>query len=192
MQKVHYSQQNPGKKPGAHSDSIRINHFIEFYEALEREDLDIMLEVKDKNRSAEKIRMVLNKDIRLAEIIWARSKYSVLAKSQPIYQEIRRLLKAKEQSDFLQVARLLEKAQALPQSNGDAINAAEHVWGYFKDRVTVQERETFLKMIHAMQTGEATDLQIRQLLRKMLRKYPHSYLEQSYYFDQTGPWGPSL
>jgi len=51
-QKIHYSQQNPIKKLGSHSESIRINDFMDFYERLERKDLDIMLEVKDKNLSA--------------------------------------------------------------------------------------------------------------------------------------------
>ncbi len=188
---IHYSEQAPGKRAGAHSEAVTIDAFLDFINGLSR-PIDIRLEVKDKNRSAEKVRMVLYKDIRLAEIIWARSKYSVLAKSQPIYQEIRRLLKAKEASDFLQIARLLESAQALPPSNGDAINAAEHVWGYFKDRVTTKERETFLEAIRRMQAGEITDPEVRKLLRRMLRKYPHPYLEQSYYFDQAGPWGPAL
>ena len=51
-QKIHYSQQDPLKRLGAHSTSIGINEFIDFYENLERKDLDIMLEVKDKNLSA--------------------------------------------------------------------------------------------------------------------------------------------
>lgn len=190
LQIIHYSEQAPGKRIGAHSETVSIDAFLDFIHGLSH-PIDIMLEVKDKNRSAEKIRMVLNRDIRLAEVIWARSKYSVLAKSQPIYQEIRRLLKAKEASDFLKIARLLETAQGLPDSTGDAINAAEHVWGYFKDRVTEKERETFLEAIRRMQAGETTDHQIRQLLLRMLRKYPHPYLEQSYYFDEAGPWAPS-
>lgn len=53
-QKIHYSQQEPGKKAGSHSNSIRVEEFMGFYSRLQREDLDIMLEVKDKNRSAEK------------------------------------------------------------------------------------------------------------------------------------------
>lgn len=51
-QKIHYSQQNPMKKAGSHSDSIELDEFTEFYSKLESKDLDIMLEVKDKNLSA--------------------------------------------------------------------------------------------------------------------------------------------
>jgi UV DNA damage endonuclease len=51
-QKIHYSQQEPGKLPGSHSSSINIDEFIKFFNKLGRDDLDIMLEVKDKNLSA--------------------------------------------------------------------------------------------------------------------------------------------
>lgn len=51
-QKIHYSQQNVGKKPGSHSDTIEASEFLTFYNRLHNQDLDIMLEVKDKNLSA--------------------------------------------------------------------------------------------------------------------------------------------
>lgn len=51
-QKIHYSQQHPEKKPGSHSDTIDEEEFFAFYHKLNRKDIDIMLEVKDKNLSA--------------------------------------------------------------------------------------------------------------------------------------------
>lgn len=51
-QKIHYSQQNTDKKAGSHSENIRIDEFLQFISELSNEDLDIMLEVKDKNISA--------------------------------------------------------------------------------------------------------------------------------------------
>lgn len=50
-QKIHYSQQLPGGKPGAHSQTIDTSEFAGFYSSLPDKDLDIMLEVKDKNLS---------------------------------------------------------------------------------------------------------------------------------------------
>lgn len=52
FQKIHYSQQDSGKKRGSHSQSIDVDEFINFVAKLERKDIDIMLEVKDKNQSA--------------------------------------------------------------------------------------------------------------------------------------------
>jgi len=51
-QKIHYSQQDPKKKVSSHSESIEITDFIAFYEQLASFPPDVMLEVKDKNRSA--------------------------------------------------------------------------------------------------------------------------------------------
>lgn len=62
VQKIHYSQQNPDKKAGSHSDSIDPHEFLDFYHKLNRQDIDIMLEVKDKNQSAIKcINMINNR-----------------------------------------------------------------------------------------------------------------------------------
>jgi UV DNA damage endonuclease len=51
-QKIHYSQQMAGGRPGAHSLTIDVSEFISFYSALSDPEVDIMLEVKDKNLSA--------------------------------------------------------------------------------------------------------------------------------------------
>lgn len=52
-QKIHYSQQDKNKRPGAHSETIEVKEFAVFLNNLDNyEDIDIMLEVKDKNLSA--------------------------------------------------------------------------------------------------------------------------------------------
>ena len=50
-QKIHYAQQAPGKSPGSHSESIDPEEFLIFFERVKNMELDIMLEVKDKNLS---------------------------------------------------------------------------------------------------------------------------------------------
>jgi UV DNA damage endonuclease len=52
IQKIHYSQQDPEKKAGSHSAGIEVDRFLDFVQSLGRTDIDIMLEVKDKNLSA--------------------------------------------------------------------------------------------------------------------------------------------
>lgn len=51
-QKIHYSQQDSRKRPGSHSPTIALDEFLTFHGELADKDLDIMLEVKDKNISA--------------------------------------------------------------------------------------------------------------------------------------------
>jgi UV DNA damage endonuclease len=51
-QEVHFSTQEPGKRPGAHSSTLDASAFAEFVEAVGDLPLDCLLEVKDKERSA--------------------------------------------------------------------------------------------------------------------------------------------
>jgi len=51
-QKLHYSQQDHSKRAGSHSATIDVAGFLQFYARLPARDVDIMLEVKDKNLSA--------------------------------------------------------------------------------------------------------------------------------------------
>jgi UV DNA damage endonuclease len=55
-QDIHYSNQDQLKKRGAHSESVDLSQFEKFYNAIKDLDLDIMLEVKDKQASVLKIR----------------------------------------------------------------------------------------------------------------------------------------
>jgi len=50
-QKIHYSNQEPGKVLGSHSSQVNIDAFSGFYQEIHDLDLDIMLESKDKQES---------------------------------------------------------------------------------------------------------------------------------------------
>jgi UV DNA damage endonuclease len=49
--KLHYSDQWPGKPAGSHSQSVDLEAFGRFYEQIRGLDVDVMLEVKDKQES---------------------------------------------------------------------------------------------------------------------------------------------
>ena len=51
---VDYSSQAKGRKPGVHTNSIDLAHFVAFLEDTRPFDFDVMLEIKDKERSAMK------------------------------------------------------------------------------------------------------------------------------------------
>jgi UV DNA damage endonuclease len=57
--KIHYSNQWPGRPPGSHSKSISVMKFKSFYRDVRGLELDIMLEVKDKEKSALKVMRAL-------------------------------------------------------------------------------------------------------------------------------------
>lgn len=183
-QKIHYSQQNPLKNIGSHSATIKINDFVDFYNSINGEQLDIMLEVKDKNLSAVKCINCISteKNITFLENEWSKYKYSILEKSHADYLKIRKLLKNKDEYPVIEFYNILEHALQEPEKAGNAVNAAQHVWGYFKNTATKIEKETFIKSINAYEENRIQLSSIKNKLKKMAIKYDEKYLLSSYYF----------
>lgn len=184
-QKIHYSQQNPLKKLGSHSTTIKINEFIDFYKNLEREDIDIMLEVKDKNLSAVKCINATSKDnkIKSLEDEWSRYKYTILENSPSNYLEIRKLLKDKNDYPVIKFYNFIEEAMEMEITQGNSINALMHVWGYFKNIAEDKERKSFLKSIEDYKQEKISVSAVKNKLWKMALKYNQTYLLNSYYFS---------
>lgn len=183
-QKLHYSQQEPGKKTGSHSGSIMISEFLAFINRINRTDIDIMLEVKDKNLSAVKCIHATASDKRILalEEEWSRYKYSVLEKSHSAYNSIRSLLKDKSEYPAVEFYKLLEAALSEQETVGNGVNAAMHVWGYFKDVATEAEKKRFLSNLEAYQNGKQSLASVKSYLKRLADKYQRDYLKASYYF----------
>ncbi|MEA5026687.1 MAG: UV DNA damage repair endonuclease UvsE [Erysipelotrichaceae bacterium] len=183
--KIHYAQAANGlKKSGAHSASIDLQTFFVFYQTIKTLDVDIMLEVKDKNLSALKCQNCLKTrpDSTALQLEWSRYKYQVLACSQSIYLEIREMLKQVDTDTARQFYHLILKAQQLPPDSGQQVNAAQHIWGYFKDIATSKEKQHFNKLINEYQNGRLKITSIRNYLFKLAKEYQVTYLLSSLYF----------
>lgn len=183
-QKIHYSQQATGKRPGAHTDTIQLDTFLQFYDQLDDPTIDIMLEVKDKNLSAIKCQNATtdNKRITLLEKEWGRYKYTILEKSAADYQIIRMLLKDKSDYPVREFYRLIEDALAKETQPGGAENAAQHVWGYFKNKANEKERAQFQRNLENYRNATGTLATVKRQLLKLADKYEEAYLLQSLYF----------
>ena len=183
-QKIHYSQQAPGKRPGAHTDTIDLETFLTFHDQLVDKQIDIMLEVKDKNLSAIKCQNATTTapKVTLLEKEWGRYKYTILEKSPAVYQAIRTLLKDKEAYPVQEFYRLIDTAFAAEPSPGYAENAAAHVWGYFKKHATDTERKQYEKNLANYRNNTGTLATLKRQLFKIAEKYEVDYLLQSLYF----------
>lgn len=147
-QKIHYSQEQENGKKGAHSFYLKAGKFLEFYNNLLDKDIDMMLEVKNKNLSAIKCKLLIKEDIHIRDLEheWSRYKYYVLSKSANIYSEIRQNLKDKDQPNALLFYELIERARELPDDMGAQINAIQHIWGYIRKKATESERKRYKKL----------------------------------------------
>ena len=183
-QKIHYSQQAPSKRSGAHTDTIQLDTFLKFYNQLDDSTIDIMLEVKDKNLSAIKCQNATTETqhLKLLEKEWGRYKYAILERSPAIYQAIRTLLKDKADYPVQEFYRLIDAVFTEEIRPGYAENAAAHVWGYFKKNATDTERSQYEKNLANYRNNTGTLETLKRQLFKLAEKYETDYLLQSLYF----------
>jgi UV DNA damage endonuclease len=183
-QKIHYSQQNPYKQPGAHTKTIFLNEFLEFYSEISHLDIDIMLEVKDKNVSAVKcINSIISPtDYGALQKDWARYKYLIMEKSQNEYISISRLF---HKGDFSPVEfySKIENTLVISSQTGNSVNALEHVWGYFKNDADEKEHNKFFRYLKGFKNNATKLIAVKSYLHKLAYKYNKEYLLNSYYFD---------
>jgi len=187
VQKIHYAQQHLQKSKGAHSNTILINEFRDFFYDLPNIDLDIMLEVKDKNLSTIKCILCTSQNTKISRLQneWAKYKYYVLGKYPKGYYEIRELLKDKESDLTDDFYSIIEKARLSESLVSNEINAAQHVFGYFKHCVTAAEKTRFLKALDSYKEGTTQLINVKKALERLAKKYQIEYLLNSYYFIDT-------
>jgi UV DNA damage endonuclease len=182
-QKIHYSQQDSMKKPGSHSATIDTAIFSAYMKELDRDDIDVMLEVKDKNLSAIKCALCVNRPSSSTplEREWARYKYAIMEHDQAAYREISALF-AKGQPAPPTFYRLVKHALETPVKAGSAVNAAQHVWGYFKGQASDTEKRAFQTALDRYQDGGVGLNVVKRRLYALSERYGTRYLLESYYF----------
>jgi len=122
-QKIHYSQQAPRKRPGSHSSTIALDDFLLFYEALPDKDIDVMLEVKDKNISALKcMHATMGATIEQLQGQWLKYRPLVTERDPAKIWKVEDLLMDADYGKELSVAfyRLLDKVLSLEVSRDQA------------------------------------------------------------------------
>lgn len=182
-QKIHYSQQGKNSPVGGHSETVFLQPFEDFYPLVPLET-DIMLEVKDKNLSANKCinTVFLNAKAVELEKEWARYKYFVLSRSARIYTEIRQLLKDKKEPVAREFYTRVEEAMLLPEDMGAEVNAAEHVWGYISKESTNAEKNRYQKLLKGYKENDNSIATVKKHLFTCAVKRNLEYLLNSYYF----------
>ena len=179
---MHYSQQDSNKRVGAHSETIYLDQFkIDYENIYSIAEADIMLEVKDKNRSFIKVQAYLNPSNVTMEKEWARYNYWVMARSQSTYNLLRLMFKDQKQVNPLKFYELVDNLRSSDVNLGAQVNAFQHAWGYFKKVATTSEKDKFLTMIETITVDNIR--QIYRYLHKLAEKYEVRYLLDSYYFD---------
>lgn len=176
-QKIHYSQQDINKKIGAHSQTINANELFTYLEKYQIQDVDIMLEVKDKNISAIKCTNYLHASKAVLEKEWANYKYLVLERSHSHYLLIREYLKGNNLSS-VQFYDWIDTCISMPIITFK--NVAQHVWGYYKKEATAYEKKRVLLLID--ENNLESYFKLKVVFKRLAIKYKQKYIYDSYYF----------
>lgn len=114
---------------------------------------------------------------REVELLWAREKYRVMYHSQQHYDRLREALKS--DAGITEVRGLIEDAVAVPPTKGSMMNAFDHIWGYFKKRCTVAERDRYANMKQEFKAGNLTEEEMLDYLKSLAILHQQKYLLDS-------------
>lgn len=177
--KTHYSQQDVNKKIGSHSKSIKIEPFLSYLSIAKPYNIDIMLEVKDKDFSAIKINNILKDESSSLSVdekllILETYKLFLTEKGDLIYKEATSLINLKPLKDFYIY---LDEISSIEPSIESITNTLLKVFKSLEPHLNTKERNHFLKL--------RTDTNLtksREYLYKMAIKYDITTLISAYYF----------
>jgi UV DNA damage endonuclease len=177
--KVHYSIQDPFKKRGSHSPTIFIDKFFNYLKNSDFSNIDIMLEVKDKEVSAIKtinsINFINNKfsDIEFLKEIKSY-KLFVLEKSD--YQGISKLKDIKSQNNFLKLYNFIDSLIYKEYNEVYFRRALNNSFESIRNELNSKEINHYNKNYK-----EQSYLKCKEYLKKLSDKY-NLPLNNSYYF----------
>lgn len=179
--KIHYSQQDREKKPGAHSKTIDLKTFLTFVSKID-DDIDIMLEVKDKNLSTIKCLNGLNHYPERLKKEWNKYKYKVLECDALIYEKINLLLSNDDQYPVVEFYHLIDEALAKPIDINNAITSAFLLWSNLENIVTDKEKKRLLKNVDDVKSGKISINRFKKFIWILTNKYNCQEIIKSYYF----------
>lgn len=113
--KIHYSQQDPEKRKGAHAQYLDGMKFMKFCTKIAFMDIDMMMEIKTKNLAALQALDLLHPDHCDKNQVWHQYRYLVLRHSMAIFTQL------EQQHKLLSIERIYElvlDALKMPQMDG--------------------------------------------------------------------------
>lgn len=119
---------------------------------------------------------------RVGTEFWAHHKYSIMARGYQYYKEIQRFVKNRLAILIVEENELIEKVQndIKAEVSVKALdNVILHLWGYFKNKATEKEKETFFCLTNLSQK--------MKMLFGLSKKYQQYYLLHSTIFADFLP-----
>jgi UV DNA damage endonuclease len=182
--KIHYSQGRSGGSHGAHSNSIKAREFLDFYYSLPDKNIDIMLEVKDKNLSVIKCINILDPNLPIDRLKreWTRYQYLILSQSAGKYKEIKEIFKQNKGIEALSFYYKIDMVRELPEDREQQVIAAQLIWSKLKLDCSLGEKKRYQKLLQGYIEGKVSISSLKRHLFKSARKQNNTDMLKSYYF----------
>ncbi|PJC86957.1 hypothetical protein CSW98_08200 [Vibrio sp. HA2012] len=117
----------------------------------------------------------------------SRYKLTLMAHSPQLYEKLGRMVASVNEYDpqqFFYDYRLgLMQAMSQPVSRNNTTNVLMHIQGYFKRRLSCQEKQELVQVIQDYRLGFRPLMAPLTLLEHYLSHYPNRYLQQQNFFD---------
>lgn len=178
-QKIHYSEQSHTKQKGSHSHTIILHDFLSFYNSLPDKDIDIMLEVKDKNLSAVKCINTLTSST--LENEWNIYKYFVLERSLHHYSELQAIYK--KEDSHLDFYKIIEEIAEKKPKKLLTILALNQIWKQLETHAEEKEAKRFAYLLLRLKKGTGSAVAVKNFLYKLAEKYKPSISRYLFFYD---------
>lgn len=117
------------------------------------------------------------------EKLWREEKYRVLLHDPNAYNQIRALLKENPSLEKVQIQ--IDEAINQSPTTGSIINAYEHMWGYFKNIATDNEKHKALMLKDKFINQQIELDTLLSFLRQLANQYEIKYLQESTILKKT-------
>lgn len=116
----------------------------------------------------------------------ARQKFTLLAHNQPVYRRLGRELAQQHTITEHFAAEYITGLMAglsVPASRKNHTNTLQHIQGFFKKKLTTDERQQLAAVILQYHRGELSLREPLLLINAYLEKHPDPYLQQQSYLS---------
>ncbi len=179
-QKIHYSQQRKDKSPGAHTQTIEPKEFLSFIKGLNRDDIDIMLEVKDKNISALKCNNILFSNQENLKKEWQRYEYKVMEHSYEDYLAVKEIYE--NEKNPLKFYEAIDIALNNPPELKLQVKTASEIFDKMKHLMSEKDIKQFHKLIEKLKDKKSSIQTVKRFLYKFAVNSNTENIKNSLYF----------
>lgn len=177
--KIHYSEQAPNKRIGAHADAICITAFESFLNQLSDLNADIMLEVKDKNLSAGKaVQLLYGTEASKLEM-WNRYQYLIFAHSPFAYRKIAETVREDTSRAFIQK---IEHALTYPLTDTNRKLVFILLTNALRDCLNENEYKQIQKAVRQYDLHVYSSDRVLKLFYRLAMLHEQQEITQSYLF----------